>query len=268
MDDVATRLNRPNWDERAEIHGQDGYYDTAAFLAGGSSLREAETSLAGDVRSRKLLHLQCHTGLDTLSWARRGAEVTGLDFSPVAVRRARELAERAGLPATFLEGDARRLPPGLRGRFDVVVATYGVFTWIDDVAAWAGSAAAALRPGGRLVVVDVHPLTQMIEQRDPLVVDAPYADTGPQYVRTEASYADPSKTLRNQETVQWSHSLGEITSAIAGAGLRVEILREHLSSDRNDRESVLQQGADGRWRLRIWPYDLPVLFSLAAAKPA
>ncbi|MGI5338114.1 class I SAM-dependent methyltransferase [Streptomyces sp. CA-181903] len=266
-DDEATRCNRLNWDERASIHGQDRYYDTAGFLAGGSSLREAELSLVGNVEGRKLLHLQCHTGLDTLSWARRGAEVTGLDFSPVAVRRARELAERAGLDADFVEGDARRLPPELRGRFDVVVATYGVFAWIDDVAAWAGSAAAALRPGGRLVVVDLHPLAQMIDRGDPLVVDASYANTGPQRFRSETSYADPSTPLRHQETVQWSHSLGEIVSAVAGAGLRVEVLDEYLSSDRDDRGSVLRQGQDGRWRLRIWPHDLPVLFGLAAVKP-
>ncbi len=262
----AHLLNQVNWDERAELHGQDSYYDIAGFLAGASSLREAELVLAGEVAGRDLLHLQCHIGLDTLSWARRGAVVTGLDFSGVAVRRARALADQACLPATFIQSDVRDLPAGLREGFDLVVATYGVFTWIDDLGAWARSAAATLRAGGRLVVVDIHPLAQMIDQIDPLIVDSPYADAGPQIVQTTTSYADATKRLENQHTVQWSHSVGEIVSAVAAAGLRIDVLEEHLSTDYNDRPSVLTQDCDGRWRLRVWDYDLPVLVSLAATR--
>ncbi len=248
------------------MHGQDRYYDTAGFLAGSSSLRETERQLCGDVAGRDLLHLQCHLGLDTLCWARLGARTTGLDFSDVAIDRARALAERAGLDATFVQADVLDLPADLVAAFDLVVATYGVFTWIGDLPAWARAATSALRPGGRLVVVNLHPLAQMIEQRDPLTIDFPYADDGPHQASSESTYANPAVVLSAQTTVQWAHSLGEIVIAITRAGLRLEQLHEHLFTDRDDRPGVLTPGNDGRWRLQIWDRDLPVLFSLAATK--
>ncbi|MGW7573860.1 class I SAM-dependent methyltransferase [Streptomyces sp. NPDC054765] len=266
--DEARNLNRRSWDERALVHGQDRlFYDTERFLTGGSMLRDLDLALAGDVDGRDLLHLQCHFGLDSLSWARRGARVTGVDFSPVAIGRARELARRTGLAADFITADVLDLPTDLAGRFDVVWASYGVFAWIGDLRAWAHSAGRALRPGGRLVVVDLHPLARMIEQRSPLVVDAPYADDGPHRYSSATSYAAPDKPLENRETVQWSHSLGELVSACAAAGLRIDSVEEHLTSERNDREGVLTQGTDGLWRLQLWEYPLPVLFSVCATRP-
>ncbi|MGV4926043.1 class I SAM-dependent methyltransferase [Streptomyces sp. BHT-5-2] len=264
----ARNLNRRSWDERALVHGQDPlYYDTERFLAGGSTLRDLDVELAGDVNGRDLLHLQCHFGLDSLSWARRGARVTGVDFSLVAIGRARELARRTGLAADFVTADVLDLPADLAGSFDVVWASYGVFTWIGDLRAWARSAERALRPGGRLAVVDLHPLARMIEQRSPLVVDAPYAYDGPHRYSSAASYAAPDRPLENRDTIQWSHSLGELVSAFAAAGLRTDSLEEHLTSERNDRDGVLTQGADGLWRLQLWEYPLPVLFSICATKP-
>ncbi|MEW2272793.1 class I SAM-dependent methyltransferase [Streptomyces griseofuscus] len=267
-EDEARDLNRRSWDERALAHGQDpSYYDTESFLAGGSTLRDLDVELAGDVDGRDLLHLQCHFGLDSLSWSRQGARVTGVDFSPVAIGRARELARRTGLAADFVTADVLDLPADLTGSFDVVWASYGVFAWIGDLRAWARSAAWALRPGGRLAVVDLHPLARMIEQGDPLVVDSPYADDGPHHCSSATSYAAPDRPLENRETVQWSHSLGELVSAFAAAGLRIDTVEEHLTSERNDRDGVLTQGADGLWRLQLWEYPLPVLFSIRATKP-
>jgi len=262
----ARQLNVRNWDERAAVHGQDRCYDIAGFLAGASSLRPTELALCGDVVGRDLLHLQCHFGLDTLSWARLGARVTGLDFSGVAIGRAQALAEQAGLAARFIHADVADLPADLVGGFDVVVATYGVFAWIGDLQAWARTAHQTLRPGGRLVVVDMHPLVQMIEQRDPLIVDFPYADDGSHHCVSAGTYADPAAVLAAQSTVQWAHSVGEIVTALTHAGLRLDQLHEHLSSDRDDRPGVLTQGTDRRWRLQVWDHDLPVLLSLTATK--
>ncbi|WP_322779460.1 class I SAM-dependent methyltransferase [Frankia sp. Cas4] len=180
--------------------------------------------------------------------------------------RARLLAAQAGIDATFVQADVLDLPADLGDAFDLVVASYGVFTWIGDLDLWARSAARALRPTGRLVVVDMHPLAQMIEQRDPLVVDFPYADDGPHRTSSESTYANPAAVLRAQTTVQWAHSLGEIVTALTGAGLRLELLHEHLSTDRDDRPGVFALGDDGRWRLQVWDQDLPVLFSLTATK--
>lgn len=266
MWETARRLNQVNWDQRAAVHGQDRYYDLAGFLTGDNPLREIELGLAGDVAGRDLLHLQCHFGLDTLGWARLGARATGLDFSAVAVERARDLARQARLDARFVQSDVLELPTDLTGGFDVVVATYGVFCWIDDLDRWARTAATALRPGGRLVVVDGHPILHMIDRQEPLVVDFPYANDGPHRTVSDGTYADPSAVLPATETVQWAHSLGEITTAICRSGLRLDLLNEHLSSDRDDRPGVLTRSTDQRWRLQLWNHDLPVLFSLMASK--
>ncbi len=264
--ELAGQLNVRNWDERAAVHGQDRYYDIAGFLAGASSLRTTELALSGDVAGLDLLHLQCHFGLDTLNWARLGARVTGLDFSGAAIGRAQALAEQAGLEANFVQADVLQLPTSLIGGFDLVVATYGVFTWIGDLDAWARTAVSALRPGGRLVVVDMHPLAQMIEQRNPRTVDFPYADDGPHHCVSQTTYTDSAVVLAAQTTVQWAHSVGEIVTPLCRAGLRLDQLHEQLSSDRDDRPGVLAQGTDGQWRLQIWDHDLPVLLAITATK--
>jgi len=142
--------NRALWDVRAEVHGTtaaDRFYDVDAFLAGRQTLYALERGLAGDVAGKDLLHLQCHFGMDTLSWARLGARVTGVGFSPVAVERARRLAGHAGIEATFVEADTQRLPASLAGRFDVAVATFGVLCWNRDLGAWVAGAGASLRAG-------------------------------------------------------------------------------------------------------------------------
>jgi SAM-dependent methyltransferase len=263
-----TARNRAHWDALAGVHGQDGYYDEAAVQAGASSLRQPELALAGDVAGLDLLHLQCHIGHDTLSWARLGARATGVDFSAASIGRARALAARAGVRARFVEADVLDLPAQLHGAFDLAVATYGALCWIGDLPAWARSAASALRPGGRLVLVDLHPLYQMVASVDPLVLDFPYADAGPIADDTPGSYADPQAEVAATATVQWAHSLGEVVTAVADAGLRVETLVEHLEADVDHRGGVLAPGPDGRVRWRLSGQDLPILFGLRASKPA
>jgi SAM-dependent methyltransferase len=261
-------VNRAHWNDLARRHSQDAYYDEAAILAGGLSLREPEQALAGAVAGLNLVHLQCHIGHDSLSWARLGARVTGVDFSPVAIARARDLARRAGLDVRFVLADMLALPGELHGVFDLAVATYGVLCWIGDLDRWARSAASTLRPGGRLVLVDLHPLFLMVDSVDPLVLGFPYADTGPLHFDVAGSYADPHADIGATATVQWAHSLGEVVGAVAGAGLWVDSLVEHLSAEVDHRGGLLVQGADGRWHLPVGGQDLPVLFALGASKPA
>lgn len=215
------------------------------------------------MRGKDLLHLQCHFGMDTLNWARLGARVTGVDFSPVAVERARDLAVRAGIEATFVEADTQRLPAGLAARFDVVVATYGVLCWIGDLRAWMSGAAAALRPGGALVLVDMHPAFQTVASVEPLVADWPYGGGQAQYESVTGTYADPSVTVPVRETVQYPYSLGEIITAAAEAGLRIQHLGEHVETDLDPR-GLLTPGDDGLYRFAFGDSFLPILYSLRA----
>src|SRR3954469_11472224 len=157
---VARRLNRAYWDALAAVHGSDAYYDDEALIAGRDTLGERESAgvreAVGAVAGLDVVHVQCHIGHDTISLARRGARVTGVDFSPASLARARELARRAGVPVDFVEADSTALPVELHNRFDLAYATIGVVCWIGDIEAWMRSVAAVLRPSGRLLLVDLH----------------------------------------------------------------------------------------------------------------
>jgi SAM-dependent methyltransferase len=261
--------NRALWDARARIHGttpQDTVYDVDTFLAGRQTLFGLERELAGDVTGLDLLHLHCHFGMDTLSWARLGAKATGVDFSGTAVARARDLAARAGLDAVFVEADSQNLPAALAGRFDLVVGTYGVLCWVRDLDAWMRGAAGALRPGGRLVLVDLHPAYQTLASLEPLVADWPYGGGAPQRETVTGTYAGPDVPIATYEVFNFPHSLGEIVTAAAGAGLTMERLGEHTEVEFDGR-NLLPRGADGLYRLPVSRTHFPVLYSLRARAP-
>lgn len=261
--------NRALWDDLAEFHGtdpEDRSYDVPSFLAGGQTLRAIERELAGDVAGKDLLHLQCHFGMDTLNWARLGARVTGVDFSSKAIARARTLAEQAGVDAEFVEADTQRLPDALAGRFDLVVATYGVLSWIGDLGAWMSGAATALRPGGRLVLVDLHPAFQTVLTFDPFVADWPYGGGAPQHDAMTGTYALAEAPLEPKKSTQYPYSVGEIVTAAASAGLAVERLDEHTETETDGRH-ILPQGPDGLYRFPFSDTHLPILYSLSAVLP-
>jgi SAM-dependent methyltransferase len=260
-------LNRALWDVRAQVHGsspEDRFYDVESFLAGRQTLYQMERDLAGEVAGRDLLHLQCHFGMDTLNWARLGARVTGVDFSPVAIERARELAVRTGLTATFVEADTQHLPASLAGGFDLAVATYGVLCWIGDLNAWMRNAAMTLRPGGDLILVDIHPAFQTVSSIDPLVVDWPYGGGQAHRETQTGTYADPGLRTPAQDAVEYPHSLGEIVTAAADAGLTIKHLGEYIAAEFDPR-GFLPQSPDGLYRLPFGDSHLPIMYSLRAS---
>jgi SAM-dependent methyltransferase len=265
---TARRLNRAHWDALAAAHGQDAYYDSEALTAG-ASLTEAEAAgvreAVGAVAGLDVLHLQCHIGFDAISLARRGARVVGADFSPASLETARALAGRCEVDVPFVEADAVRLPGELSNRFDLVYATIGVIGWIEDLRAWMRSAAAALRGGGKLLLVDIHPLAMMVGSTDPLVLDFPYANEGPRRFDEQGSYADPNAEVSATEQVLYGHSLGETVTAAIRAGLRIDALHEHMDATRDGR-GMLPRDEDGRCRLRVGGEILPLFYTLQASR--
>ena len=205
-------------------------------------------------------------GFDSISLARRGARVTGADFSPASLAKARDLAARAGVEVEFVEADATALPAELHGRFDLVYSTMGVISWIEDLGAWMRSVHAALRPGGRLVLVEIHPLYNMISAREPLELDFPYAADGPRRFEGPGSYADQEAEVAAPTEIVYAHSLGETVAAAIAAGLRIDALHEHLDTDFDPRGDVLVPEDDGRLALRVSGERLPVLFTLLASR--
>jgi SAM-dependent methyltransferase len=261
LDDLLA-ANRANWDERTALHLEA--YPVETLREGGITLRPIELAEIGEVAGRTLLHLQCHFGLDTLSWARLGARVTGADFSPAAIDAARALAADLGIEARFILSDVLSLPSVLDGRFDIVLATYGVFAWIPDVPRWMQVAAGFLRPGGLLYVADGHPLGHLLDQNGTaLRKGARYFDAAPERDEQHGSYVGEPRLFQNPVTFQWQHTLGEIVTAALAAGLQIEFLHEWPVTDYRAVEGM-EQGEDGYWRLPDdrWPF----LFSLRARR--
>jgi SAM-dependent methyltransferase len=268
--EAARALNQARWDAFAALHGQDAYYDTEALVAGRDSLTpeedEAVTASVGSVTGLDVLHVQCHIGFDTISLARRGARVTGLDFSAASLAKAKAIAERCGVEIDWVQADSTAIGPSLAGRFDLAYATIGVLCWIADIGAWMRSVRATLRPGGRLILIDTHPLQEMVGSARPLSFDMPYANDGGHLFEGGSSYAVPDVELPGGQ-VCYAHSLGEIVSAAAAAGLRIDELTEHLRSSFEHRDEIPLREDDGWWRLRADGFPLPLLFTLRATRP-
>ena len=258
-------MNRASWDRLAAIHGQDAYYDSEGLVAGATSLiDEEETALRAvgqDLTGRRVLHVQCHLGFDAITFARRGARVTGVDFSATALEKAASLARRCGINVEWVCADVTELPPSLDGRFDVAWATMGILSWIADVGAWMRSIRGALTPRGSLVLVDGHPIRRVLAG-PPLRMVRPYGDGVRTVVPVGRDYAGTG--ARTGPQVEFRHSLGDIVSAAAVGGLRVARLTEHTEVSCDLRDETLSREADGRFRHRIDGHALPVLFTLIA----
>jgi SAM-dependent methyltransferase len=281
--DPFFETNRRWWDGVVPIHEASRGYDRDGFLRGEKPLCPVELAELGPrVAGRRLLHLQCHFGIDTLNWARLGAAVTGLDFSAPAIEAARRLSAESGIPGRFVHANVYDAPAALGGEtFDVVYTGIGALCWLPDVRAWARVAAACLRPGGLLYVYEGHPVLWTLDnERDDgqLVVRERYFEAPePTAYEGDTTYVDGPK-LERRRTYEWNHGLGEIVTAVVDAGLRIEFVHEH-------RELPWQglpwmescgdgpAGADGRyqsgrtWRLPERQRELvPLMYSLAAEK--
>lgn len=258
--DRYLEANRRNWNERVPVHARSRFYDLDGFRSGRSTLHATELEEVGDVSGRSLLHLQCHFGLDTLSWARRGAEVTGVDFSPDAIALARSLARESGIPATFVCAEIGELAGAVRQTFDVVFASYGVLCWIPDVDTWMRAAAARLAPGGFLYLIDGHPMAGVFS--DTLEVHAPYFQEGP-IKYPGATYTDGGGSV-TAPSYEWSHGLGEIVTAAVAAGLALDFVHEFPFCEWERLPGAMEH-SDGVFRMRHNSLSIPLTFSLRAS---
>jgi SAM-dependent methyltransferase len=260
-------VNRAYWDERIPMHAASRLYDVAGFLAGKDPLRPFEPNEVGDVGGKTLLHLMCHIGLDTLSWARRGAAVTGLDFSRPALDFAASIAEQAGIEsARFVSSNVDDAAAALDGQtFDIVYTGIGVSQWLPDIDRWARTVAGLVTPGGFFYVTDFHPFIDIIDD-EARSLRRGYFDRGPFVEEAPGSYTGPADTQANT-AVKWTHHIGSVVNALAMAGLRLEFLHEYNFTP-VPMLPGLNQDADGMWRFPPQRLQIPLLFSLRAAKDA
>lgn len=267
--------NKANWDDRVAIHTRSKSYDVDGFVAGNLSLQPVDIREMGDVEGKTLLHLQCHFGMDTLSWARLGAKVTGLDFSPKAIAAAQELAGKAGMDdARFVEANVYDAAQALNGeQFDVVYTGIGAVCWLPKIRDWAKVVATCLKPGGTFYIREGHPVLWTLddERTEPTyVMRYSYFEREEPLVWDDAiTYTDNDEgiAIENTRNYEWNHGLGEVVTALIEAGLVLEFVHEF---DRCDWPALpwMEQDEDGQWKLPAGDeHRVPLTYSIRAHKP-
>lgn len=262
--------SQEDWEFWSAINKKSRLYDVEGFKAGKMSLQTIESEELGDVAGKSLLHLQCRLGLETLSWARLGAQVTGVDFADVAIDNARSLSHEVGLNANFICSDIYDLKSKSNESFDIIYTAYGVLFWLPDLQNWADIIAHFLKPGGTFYIVEYHPFANIFSEDSPtdLRAYAPYFHTRFSYKETLSQpseiLASPAMEYRAAETI-WSYSLGEVINALIMAGLSLEFIHEFPYMFLK-RFAALKQGEDGLWRWEDPKNHIPLLFSLKATK--
>jgi SAM-dependent methyltransferase len=267
-------VNRAGWDERAPAHAASPGYDAERFAADPAFLSAVvrfDLPRLGDVRGVRGVHLQCHIGTDTLSLARLGAGMTGLDFSPASVAEARKLAERAGPPVTFVEADVYDAVEVLGAEaFGLVFTGIGALCWLPDIRRWARVVRGLLQPGGRLFLREGHPMLWALDEARPdglLAVEYPYFEREEPMVWEEGgTYVETDATFTQNLSYEWNHGLGEIISALLDEGMSVTAFTEHDSVPWDALPGQMVRGDDGEWRLADRPWRLACSYTLQAVK--
>jgi SAM-dependent methyltransferase len=273
MEDYRT-INRVNWDERAPAHAASPDYDVAKFISDPEFLSQVvrfDLPLLGDIAGSRGVHLQCHIGTDTISLARLGASMTGLDFSPTAIAQARELAARTSADATFVEADAYAAADVLgRGAFDLVFTGIGALCWLPSVRRWAGVVADLLRTGGRLFIREGHPMLWALDDTrkdDLLTVEFPYFERDEPLIWDESgTYVQTDVAFEHTVSYSWNHGLGEIVTALLDAGLELTGLTEHDSVPWEALPGKMERVDGHEWRLADRPWRVPHSYTLQAVK--
>lgn len=259
----AEKGNRIHWDELAAAHERS--YEYGRLVDGGHLIDEVQLLEVGDVAGKSLLHLQCHIGTDTLSWARLGASVTGVDISPVSLDVAQRLAKRCGLEARFIQSSIYDLPGKLDERFDIVYTSVGVLCWLSDLDAWARIIRDRLRPGGIFYIMEGHPFLNVFDdESDGLRVMYDYFHRS-EPVNWPGDYPDYAGDgyMVKSSSWEWQWAISDVVNALLEAGLVVEFLHEHRYLPWKALPCMVECD-DGKWRLPEGSDMLPLMFSIRA----
>ena len=263
--------NRERWDELVAVHAATSSdYNLEGFKNGDIRIRDIEREEVGEVAGKSLLHLQCHFGLDTLSWARLGAQVTGIDFSGEAITLARSLSQELHIPATFVLSSVYDLPQTLdaAGQFDIVYTSFGVIGWLPDLKPWGQIIAHYLKPGGMFYIAEAHPFMWTFDESSPdFKLKYSYFSHEPIVSVVENSYADKNAKVQHTTEYGWNHSFSEILGSLRDAGLRIDFLHEYPFCAWECFPNM-SKGADGWYRIADPDKAnmIPLTFTLKATK--
>ncbi len=257
------------WDKVVDYHAAAPFYDAEGVRRGKDTLDIVDTDALGDVSNRRLLHLHCHLGFDTISWARHGADVTGVDISPRAIALARAFAKELHVDGRFVCTDVACLPHSLNGQFDIACATEGILAWIPDLKAWMAAAARSLSPGGVLYVRDFHPIAEVFANNIPsLRLCRTYFHSMRRVTVDDetGTYADRSLCLRNSAHYEWQHSIQDVFEALIESGLVLLRFLEYPFCTYQSHRFLIQE-AEKRWVFPPGKGDIPLMFSVLARRP-
>ncbi len=270
----STEINRLNWDERAPAHAASPSYHVAEFVQDPAFLSHVvrfDLPRLGDIAGLRGVHLQCHIGTDTISLARLGAHMTGLDFSPAALTEARRIAQLTGAEVEYVEAELYDAVEVLGAeQFDLVYTGVGALGWLPDIRRWGRTVADLLRPGGRLFIREAHPMMWSIDEErgdDLLVVEYPYFETPePLVFEDEGTYAETDAVFSHNTTHSWNHGLGETVTALLDAGMELTALEEHRSVPWEGLDGHMVRDENEEWYLKERPERVPLTFTLQARK--
>lgn len=262
MEENYLKENKKLWNARVPVHVDSEFYGMKEFLEGKSSLKEIELDLLGDVAGKSILHLQCHFGQDSLSLARMGAKVTGMDLSDSAIIKAREINNQIGTNAEFICCDVYSLKEHLDKKFDMVYTSYGTIGWLPHLDKWADIISHFLKPGGEFIFAEFHPVVWMFDDRFKEIAYS-YFNVETIITESQGTYTDRNADLRHKE-YGWNHSLDEVISALLKSGLTITTFKEYDFSPYNCFQHMIKEG--DRFYIEHLGKKMPMVYALKTKK--
>ena len=263
MNDSYLDINKKLWNEKTAIHVNSDFYELEAFMKGKSSLKEIELGILGDVSGKSILHLQCHFGQDSLSLARMGAQVTGVDISDQSIEKAKELNQELGLDAEFICCDVYSAKAHVHQQFDIVFSSYGTIGWLPDIEKWADIVSHFVKPGGQFVFVELHPVVWMYDADFKHIIYS-YFNGDAIVETTPGTYADPTADIALKE-IGWNHGLSEVISALLKRGLTLQQFEEFNYSPHNC-FAGMKEIAEGKFVIEHLGDKIPMSYALQMIK--
>ena len=261
--DQYFEANRHLWNQRTTVHKDSSFYNLEGFKKGQSVLTPIELNEVGDVKGKKMLHLQCHFGMDSLDWARRGADVTGVDLSDTAIEEARKLNAELGMNARFISCNIYDLRNHCEDKFDIVFTSYGVVGWLPDLDKWAELIAYYLKSGGTFYLAEFHPVVWMFDE-DFTHIKYYYDNREVIVTENQGTYTDRQADIKGKE-YSWNHSISEVLNSLIKAGLKIELFNEFNYSPYPCFNNIVE-GPGGNWYIKGMEGKIPMVYSVRAVK--
>ena len=254
-------INRKSWNKRTEYHLASDFYDNDTFIKGRSSLNDIELALLTDLNNKKVLHLQCHFGQDSISLSRLGAQVTAVDLSDKAITEARKLAKQTHQNVTFINCDIYDLEKHLDEKFDIIYTSYGTIGWLPDLNKWAYIISQFLKPKGKLIFVEFHPVVWMFDD-DFKSIAYHYFNVKPIIETETATYADKNADI-DLECVTWNHNMAEVVNCLIDNGMQINSLQEFDYSPYDCFKHTIKV-APNKYRIAHLENKIPMVYSIEA----